>query len=65
LPIDAFFRCLALDQGANAIGVVLSGTGSDGTLGIRAIKAEHGSNKDNRTAKTGAEGSKPLGQKRR
>lgn len=42
LPIDAFFRSLALDQGANAIGVVLSGTGSDGTLGIRAIKAEHG-----------------------
>lgn len=42
LPIDAFFRSLAMDQGSNAIGVVLSGTGSDGTLGVRALKAEHG-----------------------
>ncbi len=41
LPIDIFMRSLAKDQGKNAIGVVLSGTGSDGTLGIRAIK-EHG-----------------------
>jgi len=37
LPIDAFFRSLAEDQGENAIGVVLSGTGSDGSLGLRAI----------------------------
>lgn len=38
LPIDIFMRSLAIDQGKNAIGIVLSGTGSDGTLGIRAIK---------------------------
>ncbi len=38
LPIDIFFRSLAKDKGEQAIGVVLSGTGSDGTLGIRAIK---------------------------
>ena len=42
LPIDFFFRSLALDQHEKAIGIVLSGTGSDGTLGIRAIKSEGG-----------------------
>jgi two-component system CheB/CheR fusion protein len=42
LPIDFFFRSLAQDQGGRAIGIVLSGTGSDGTLGIRAIKGEGG-----------------------
>lgn len=42
LPIDFFFRSLAYDQRERAIGVVLSGTGSDGTLGIRAIKGEGG-----------------------
>ena len=42
LPIDFFFRSLAQDQHARAIGIVLSGTGSDGTEGIRAIKAEGG-----------------------
>ncbi|MBM7555713.1 chemotaxis protein CheB [Halanaerobacter jeridensis] len=42
LPIDKFFRSLAQDQGKRAIGVVLSGTGSDGTRGIRAIKEENG-----------------------
>ncbi|MCG8123579.1 MAG: chemotaxis protein CheB, partial [Candidatus Thiodiazotropha taylori] len=40
LPIDIFFRSLAEDQGAKAIAIVLSGTGSDGTSGIRAIKEE-------------------------
>ena len=41
-PIDHFFRSLAQEQEGRAIGVVLSGTGSDGTLGLRAIKAEGG-----------------------
>lgn len=38
LPIDTFFRSLAEDQGSNAIGIILSGTGTDGTLGLKAIK---------------------------
>ena len=38
LPIDFFFRSLARDQGEQAICIVLSGTGSDGTLGLKAIK---------------------------
>ncbi len=42
LPIDYFFRTLAEDQHENAIGIVLSGTGTDGTLGIKAIKGEGG-----------------------
>jgi two-component system CheB/CheR fusion protein len=42
LPIDFFFRSLAADQHERAIGIVLSGTGSDGTLGVRAIKGESG-----------------------
>ena len=42
LPIDFFFRSLAQDQHGRAIGIVLSGTGSDGTQGVRAIKAEGG-----------------------
>lgn len=42
MPIDHFFRSLAEDQGARAIGVILSGTASDGTLGLKAIKAEGG-----------------------
>ncbi len=42
LPIDFLFRSLAQDQQERAIGIVLSGTGSDGTLGVRAIKANGG-----------------------
>lgn len=42
LPVDHFLRALAQAQQAQAIGVVLSGTGSDGTLGIREIKAAGG-----------------------
>jgi two-component system CheB/CheR fusion protein len=38
LPIDFFFRSLAQDQREHATGVVLSGTGTDGTLGLKAIK---------------------------
>lgn len=40
-PIDAFFSALAHDQGERAVCVVPSGTGADGTVGLRAIK-EHG-----------------------
>ncbi len=42
MPIDFFFRSLAQDQHERAICIVLSGTGSDGTQGLRAIKAEGG-----------------------
>ena len=42
LPIDYFFRSLARDQHERAICIVLSGTGSDGTLGLKAIKGEGG-----------------------
>ena len=41
-PIDHFFRSLAVDQGEKAICVILSGTGSDGSLGFRAIKESGG-----------------------
>jgi two-component system CheB/CheR fusion protein len=42
LPIDVLFCSLARDQGDRAIGVVLSGMGSDGTIGLQAIKAQGG-----------------------
>ena len=42
LPIDFFFRSLASDQHDRAIAIVLSGTGSDGAAGARAIKGEGG-----------------------
>ena len=42
LPIDFFFRSLAQDQHERAICIVLSGTGSDGTQGVRVIKGEGG-----------------------
>src|SRR4051812_16257214 len=41
VPIDLFFTSLAEVHGAHAIGVVLSGTASDGTAGLKAIK-DHG-----------------------
>jgi two-component system CheB/CheR fusion protein len=41
-PIDFFLRSLAEDQGDRAIGVILSGTATDGTLGLAEIKAEGG-----------------------
>lgn len=40
-PIDVFFSALAIDQGEHAVGIVLSGTGTDGSVGLRAIK-NHG-----------------------
>jgi two-component system CheB/CheR fusion protein len=42
LPVDAFFSSLAEDQGTRAIAIALSGTGSDGTRGVRAIKEAGG-----------------------
>ena len=41
-PIDSFFRSLGHDQGAYAVGVILAGEGSDGTLGARTIKEQGG-----------------------
>jgi two-component system CheB/CheR fusion protein len=41
-PIDVFFRSLAADQGSNAACIVLSGTGADGSEGLRAIKEAGG-----------------------
>ncbi len=42
LPIDFFLRALAQDRQEHSIGVILSGMGSDGTLGLRAIKEKAG-----------------------
>ena len=42
LPIDFFFNALADDQGKRAVAIVLSGTGSDGSRGVRTIKAAGG-----------------------
>lgn len=42
MPIDNFFSALAKDQKNNAVCIVLSGTGSDGTLGLKEVKSEAG-----------------------
>ncbi len=42
LPIDCFFKSLSEDQGEKAICIILSGTATDGTLGLKAIKGEGG-----------------------
>ena len=42
LPIDSFLRSLAMDQQERSVGVILSGMGTDGTLGLRAIKEKAG-----------------------
>ena len=42
LPIDIFFRSLADDRREKSIGIILSGMGSDGSLGLKAIKANEG-----------------------
>ena len=41
-PIDAFLNSLAAERKTQAIGIVLSGTGTDGTRGLRAVRAEGG-----------------------
>jgi two-component system CheB/CheR fusion protein len=53
MPIDSFLGALAADRGRMALGVVLSGTASDGTLGLQAIKAAGGITfaQETRTAK--------------
>src|SRR5512133_3848728 len=42
LPIDLFFRALADDRKEDSIGIILSGMGSDGSIGIKAIKEKDG-----------------------
>ncbi len=42
LPIDIFFRSLADDREEKSIGIILSGMGSDGSLGVKAIKEKNG-----------------------
>ena len=42
MPIDRFLRSLADQRGSRAIGVILSGAGSDGAAGVEAIKAAGG-----------------------
>ncbi|MFZ4741400.1 MAG: chemotaxis protein CheB [Bacteroidales bacterium] len=42
LPIDYFFRSLAEDRNEKSIGIILSGMGSDGSLGLKAIKEKDG-----------------------
>ncbi len=44
--IDTFFSSLAQDQASNVVGIILSSTGTDGTLGLRAIKGETGTLQD-------------------
>jgi two-component system, chemotaxis family, CheB/CheR fusion protein len=53
-PIDAFFDSLASSLRENAVGIVLSGTGTDGTLGLKAIKACGGL-----TIAQGSDGTRP------
>ena len=42
LPVDIFFRSLAEERGDKSIGIILSGMGSDGSLGIKSIKEKNG-----------------------
>ena len=42
LPIDIFFRSLADDRHENSVGIILSGMGSDGSLGLKSIKEKNG-----------------------
>src|ERR1041385_1046815 len=56
MPIDSFFRSLADNYQSRSVGVILSGTASDGTLGLQAIKAMGGVTfaQDDRSAKYSA-----------
>ncbi|MFG0315022.1 MAG: chemotaxis protein CheB, partial [Phycisphaerales bacterium] len=56
MPIDFFFSSLAEDCGERAVGVVLSGTGADGTRGIKEIKASGGMTMAQRPATAEYEG---------
>ena len=53
MPVDHFMRSLAETKGSAAVGVILSGTGTDGTLGLREIQAQGGVTmaQDEKTAK--------------
>ena len=42
LPVDIFFRSLAVDMQEKSVGIILSGMGSDGSLGLKAIKEQNG-----------------------
>ncbi len=42
LPIDYFLRSLAIDRKESSVGLILSGMGSDGSIGLRAIKEQNG-----------------------
>ena len=42
LPVDVFLQSLAVARNSQAVGVILSGTGTDGTLGLKAIKGQGG-----------------------
>jgi two-component system CheB/CheR fusion protein len=42
LPVDIFFRSMADDRNEKSIGIILSGMGSDGSLGLKAIKEKNG-----------------------
>ena len=42
LPVDLFFRSLANDRMERSVGIILSGMGSDGSLGVKAIKEKNG-----------------------
>src|SRR4030066_2227988 len=42
MPVDSFLRSLAEDRGDDAIAIIMSGSGSDGSLGVRATKAVGG-----------------------
>jgi len=56
MPIDFFFRTLAQELREHAIGIILAGTGSDGTQGVRAIKSQGGMVMVQNTASTEFDG---------